>query len=63
MNEIIKIDVSSSSERRVVRNIENKKVVKITYPLPENIKEIKTRTVDEAFEDLNRRLKDYYANK
>ena len=53
-----KIDISTPAGRKIVRELEkHKKLVKVTYPIPESIVENKTYTQQE-FED---KVKDKFA--
>lgn len=59
-NEVIAhIDISTPSGRKIVRELEKKKVVKIEYPLPKGING-KTYSVDEAFQMVEKKLNDHY---
>ena len=62
MNEVIaRIDVTTPSGRRIVRNLEkNKKAVKVEYPLPPEIAEQKWYTVEEVFNELEKKINDHY---
>ena len=59
-NEVIaRIDVSTPTGRKIVRDLENRRVVKLEYPLPEGI-EGKTYTHEEVFGNLRAKLKEHY---
>ncbi len=59
-NEVIaRIDVSTPTGRKIVRDLENRRVVKLGYPLPEGI-EGKTYTREEVFGNLRAKLKEHY---
>ncbi len=59
MNEVIaRIDISTPSGRKIVRELENKKAVKIEYPLHEGING-KTYTHEEVFGKLRTKLKEH----
>jgi hypothetical protein len=52
MDEVIaRIDVSTPSGRKIVRDLENKKSVKIEYPLPAGIAGQKTYTLEESYKE------------
>ena len=54
-----KIDVTRPIGRKLVRELENKRYVKIQYPEVKGIGE-KTYTLREAFEEGERILSEYY---
>jgi len=62
MNEVIaRIDITTPSGRRIVRDLEkHKKVVKMEYPVPPEIAEQKWYTVEEVFGELEKKLNDHY---
>ena len=61
-NEVIaKIDISTPSGRKIVRELEKKRAVKLEYPLPEGMS-VSNITVDEYFDELERQLEAHYAN-
>ena len=62
MNEVIaRINVTTPSGRRIVRDLEkHKKSVKMEYPMPESIVEKKTYSIDEIFEMGEKILNDHY---
>ncbi len=64
MSEVIAhIDISTPTGRKIVRELEkHKKTVRINYPTGEEIVDQKSYTVEEAFTDLKRRVKDHYTN-
>ncbi len=62
MSEVIaKIDISTPTGRRIVRDLEkHKKTVKLEYPLPPEIAGQKTYTLDEVFSLAEKILNDHY---
>lgn len=59
-NEVIaRIDVSTPTGRKIVRDLENRRVVKLEYPLPEGI-EGKTYTHEEVWERVENKLNEHY---
>ena len=57
---IARIDISRPSGRKIVREIENKRAVKMEYPMPKEIAGRKTFTVDESFAKVEKILNDFY---
>jgi hypothetical protein len=62
MNEVIaRIDVSTPTGRKIVRELENhKKTVKLEHPLPAKIAGQKTYTLEDARLMMEKKLNDYY---
>jgi len=50
------IDISRPSGRRIVNEIENRRAVKMEYPMPVG----KTFTVEESFSKVEKILNDFY---
>jgi len=57
---IAHIEISRPSERKIVREIENRKAVKMEYPLPVETTARKWHTVDEVFAMVEKRINDRY---
>jgi hypothetical protein len=57
---IATIDVSKPAGRKLVRELESKRCVKLNYPLPDGIAGEKTYSVEESFGRLLDRLSDHY---
>jgi len=57
---IAHIDISRPSGRKIVREIENKRAVKMEYPLPAEMARKRTFTVDESFAKVEKILNDFY---
>lgn len=62
MNQVIAhIDISTVAGRRLVRELQkHKEVVKVEYPLPEELSGQKVYTVEEVFSKLEKKLNDHY---
>ncbi len=59
-NEVIaRIDMSTPTGRRIVRDLENRRVVKLEYPLPEGI-EGKTYAHEEVWKRVENKLNEHY---
>lgn len=57
----VQIDISTSTGRRLMREVEkHPKVAKIEYPLPEGVDGKKTYTIDEVFEECYDILSEHY---
>ena len=57
---IARIDVSRPAGRRIARELEGKKAVKMEYPLPPEIAGKKWYTVEESFAKVEKILNDHY---
>lgn len=58
---IAKIDISTPTGRRIVRDLEkHKRTVEVEYPLPENISGGKTYSLDEVHKKSIKKLSDHY---
>ena len=57
---IAHIDISRPSGRKIVREIENKRAVKMEYPMNEEIAGKKWHTVDEVFAMVEKKINDRY---
>ena len=59
-NEVLaRIDVSTPTGRRIVRDLEKRRVVKLEYPLPEGIED-NTYTHEEIWDKVENKLNDHY---
>lgn len=59
-NEVIaRIDISTSTGRKIVRELEKRRVVKMEYPIPESV-EGKTYTHQEIWETVENKLNDHH---
>ena len=64
MEVIAKINISTPAGRKIVRELEkHKKLVKLTYPLPENYEENKTYTQQEFEDKVKERFAETYGIK
>lgn len=57
---IAHIDISRPSGRKIVREIENRRAVKMEYPLPIEIAERKTYTHDQVWKEVEEILTKHY---
>jgi len=56
-----RINIDSPTGCKLIREIEkHKKVAKIEYPLPEDISEQRTYTIEESYEECCKVLSDHY---
>lgn len=61
MNEVIaRIDVSTPSGRKIARELDGKKAVKMEYPLPPQIAGQEWHTVKDVFSKVEKKLNDHY---
>ena len=62
MNEVIAyINVDTPTGRSIVRNLEkHKKIVRVEYPLPDDLASKGMHTVEEVFDQLEQRLNTHY---
>ncbi len=56
----VKIDVSRPAGRKLLRELETKKVAKIEYPLPTEITFTNSVTTEELFQEAEDYLNAYY---
>lgn len=61
---IIELNTKGPTGKRILRELKNHpKIAKINYPLPEELQGEKLYTVEEAFADLRKNVKQHFSEK
>ncbi len=56
----VRVDITKSAGRKLVRELETKKVAKVEYPLPAEISGTNVVTMDELFQEAEDYMNNYY---
>lgn len=62
MEVIARINTDMPSGRKIVRELQNKRAVKMEYPLPEHLEGGRFHTHDEVWSEIEKKLNNHYGS-